>query len=169
MTAVACARTTPTGETSVHATCVCVGATGVLIRGDAGAGKSSLALRLIDRGAALVADDRVRLDSTQGELQASAPAALAGLLEVRGLGLCRLPDVAAGPVPVHLVVDLVAPGAAERVPAQHEIRIEGHKLAYLRLETGDPAAAEKVRMAVAALCTGRVALTLDLGRSEEQA
>jgi HPr kinase/phosphorylase len=60
---------------------------GVLLLGPPGSGKSDLALRLIDRGFALVADDRVDIDAGF----AAAPAALAGLIEVRGLGIVRLP------------------------------------------------------------------------------
>ncbi len=59
----------------------------MLLLGASGAGKSNLLLRLIDRGFVLVADDQVEIDGHS----ASAPAALAGLIEVRGLGILRLP------------------------------------------------------------------------------
>lgn len=105
---------------TIHATAVLVGARAVLIRGPAGSGKSSLALRLIQaveagmlRFARLVGDDRVSLEAENGVLLARPAAALAGLIEVRGVGLWRLPfePVAA----VGWVVDL---GAAdtERLP-----------------------------------------------------
>jgi len=71
----------------LHASCVARGGIGVLLLGPPGAGKSDIALRLIDRGFSLVADDRVDMD---GDC-ARAPMALAGLLEVRGLGILRLP------------------------------------------------------------------------------
>jgi HPr kinase/phosphorylase len=66
----------------------------VLLIGPSGSGKSDLLLRLIDRGFALVADDRVEVDG----LVASAPAGLSGLIEVRGLGILRLPCVASATV-----------------------------------------------------------------------
>lgn len=151
------------GETTHHATCVRLGAAGVLIRGASGAGKSSLALRLIDRGALLVADDRVCLEPTTEGLQASPPARLAGLLEVRGLGVCRLPPLATvASARVVLVVDLVGPGQAERCPVRSEVVLCGRSLAHLCLESGDPAAPEKVRIALAALCDRSVELIMEL-------
>src|SRR5262245_7740837 len=100
-------------EPSIHASAVLVGARAVLIRGPAGAGKSRLALALIDaaRGgqlafAALVGDDRVHLEAVHGRLLVRPAATLAGLVEVRGLGIRRLPIE---PVAVvGLVVDLAA-------------------------------------------------------------
>ena len=71
----------------LHPSCAARGTDGVLLVGPPGAGKSDLLLRLIDRGFELVADDQVEVDG----LQACAPLALAGLLEVRGLGILRLP------------------------------------------------------------------------------
>jgi serine kinase of HPr protein (carbohydrate metabolism regulator) len=106
---------------TVHGSAVLVGARAVLIRGPAGSGKSRLAFDLINAAASgvlsfarLVADDRVRLEACNGRLLARPPNALAGLLEIRGLGIRRLPyePVAA----VGLVVDL-ADSAAERLPA----------------------------------------------------
>ena len=71
----------------VHATCVALGEAVVLLLGASGAGKSDLALRLIDDGARLVADDRVALGVQSGRLVATAPAGLPRALEVRGMGL----------------------------------------------------------------------------------
>jgi len=83
---------------TIHATAVLVGARAVLIRGPAGAGKSSLALRLIqaaDAGivpfARLVGDDRVHLAAGHGRLLVRPASALAGLLEIRGLGIRSMP------------------------------------------------------------------------------
>ena len=90
----------------MHASAVSRQGAGVLLMGPPGAGKSDMVLRLTRHGFDMIADDQVRLDG----LWASAPAALAGLLEVRGLGVLRLPYVAAALV---LVVQL---GRGERLP-----------------------------------------------------
>ena len=70
----------------VHATCVAIGDRAVLLCGPSGSGKSDLALRLIDGGAQLVADDQVVLRAEGGRIVARAPEALAGRMEVRGIG-----------------------------------------------------------------------------------
>ena len=87
----------------IHGSCASREGAGVLIMGPAGAGKSDLVLRLIDRGFVLVADDRVDLE----EGVARPPQGLAGLLEIRGLGLLQLPYD--GSARLALVVDLGAP------------------------------------------------------------
>ncbi len=83
---------------TIHACAVLVGARALLIRGPAGAGKSRLALELIQAAACgrlafvrLIADDRVHVAAAHGRLIAHAPANLAGLLEIRGIGIRRLP------------------------------------------------------------------------------
>jgi serine kinase of HPr protein (carbohydrate metabolism regulator) len=114
---------------TVHASAVLTGARAVLIRGGAGAGKSKLALALIDAAqtgllafARLVGDDRVHLEPCHGRLLVMPAAALAGLIEVRGLGIRRL---AHEPVAVvGLVVDLEA-NDAERLPESSETVICG--------------------------------------------
>ena len=89
--------TLPERET-LHVTTVAIGARAVLITGPSGAGKSDLALRLIDRGAVLVSDDYTVLEHKEGKLIASAPATIAGKIEVRGLGILPMPHVASAPV-----------------------------------------------------------------------
>ncbi len=73
-----------------HGSCAARDGAGVLLVGGSGVGKSDLTLRLLNCGFQLVADDRVDVEDGM----ARAPAALAGLLEVRGLGLLRLPFLA---------------------------------------------------------------------------
>ena len=100
-----------------QASCVALAGRGVLIEGPPGSGKSTLALGLIDRGAALVGDDGVLLEPRAGRLWALPPPAIAGLLEIRNVGLARLAVVSA-PVAVVLRLDRAAPrhlDAAERV------------------------------------------------------
>ncbi len=105
---------------TVHASCVLLDEAGVLVRGPAGSGKSSLCLALLDRAglagrhAALVGDDRIRLVAHHGRLVARPHPALAGLIEIRGHGIRRL-VVPAEAALVRLVVDLV--DTAERMPA----------------------------------------------------
>lgn len=84
----------------MHGSCGALHGRAVLLLGRPGAGKSDLLLRLVDRGFALVADDQVIIDAGQ----ASPPASLAGLIEIRGLGLLRMVHVAS--VPLVLVVTL---------------------------------------------------------------
>lgn len=120
---------------TVHASAVLAGARAVLIRGPAGAGKSQLALALIAaaqagllRFARLVGDDRVRLEPHHGRLLVRPAAALAGLIEVRGLGIRRLDHE---PVAmVGLVVDLAA-SDADRLPPPRDTVIAGIKLPRL--------------------------------------
>ncbi|MCV6584191.1 MAG: HPr kinase/phosphatase C-terminal domain-containing protein [Marinibacterium sp.] len=72
-----------------HATAVAVAGRALLITGASGAGKSSLALRLMGLGAVLVSDDRVILHRDGDRILAHAPDAIRGLIEARGLGLLR--------------------------------------------------------------------------------
>ncbi len=138
----------PAPERQIHATCVALGRTGVLIRGPSGSGKSDLALRLIDRGAVLVADDRVVLRRDGGRISARAPATLAGLLEVRGLGLVRLGHrrrAALG-----LVVDLAAAAGIERLPRSATCSLLGLALPRIRLDPRQASAPAKLRLALSA-------------------
>lgn len=139
---------------SVHATCVALrhGRTwrAVLLRGPSGAGKSDLALRLIEAGARLVADDRTTLGRTGEAVMASTPAAIAGLIEVRGLGIRRL---ARGQLlaraPVVLLVDLVPPAAIERLPEPARETLLGVELPILKLAPFEASSCAKLRLAVA--------------------
>src|SRR4051794_206683 len=102
---------------TVHASAIVVGEKGVLIRGGSGSGKSSLVLAMLTRDLVptrLIADDRVVLTAENGRLQASVPDKLAGLLEVRGLGLLRRPFVS--PAQISLVVDLLPVAQCPRLP-----------------------------------------------------
>jgi HPr kinase/phosphorylase len=111
------------GEPSIilHASAVALAGRGVLILGGSGSGKSALALRLIATGARLVADDRVLIRGrSDGALIAAAPAAIAGLIEARFVGILRAPHVAEAPV--SLVVDLDA-AAEARLPQKRTIML----------------------------------------------
>ena len=103
---------------NIHASCVAIGQSGVLLLGKSGSGKSDLALRLIDEGAVLVADDRTILSLEKGALYARTPASIAGLMEVRGLGIIRFPIRAK--VRIALAVQLGR--ESTRLPAQRFYR-----------------------------------------------
>jgi HPr kinase/phosphorylase len=124
-------------RSTVHASAVLVGARAVLIRGPSGAGKSRLALALIAAAqtgllsfARLVADDRVELEACHGRLLARPPGALAGLIEVRGLEIRRMPHEPLAII--GSVVDLAA-ADAQRLPspAERETVIAGISLPRL--------------------------------------
>ena len=90
-------------ELLVNASCVSIGGRGLLITGEPGSGKSSLALALIDRGAVLIGDDGATLTLAGGRVVASPPPNIGGLIEVRNVGLISLPTTSA---PLALVVKL---------------------------------------------------------------
>jgi serine kinase of HPr protein (carbohydrate metabolism regulator) len=119
---------------------------GVLIEGPSGAGKSDLALRALDLGFRLVADDRVILWTCEGRLFGRAPAPLAGLLEVRGV------EVAAEPAVALCEVVLVAePGAPERLPEPETVDRLGLRLPRLVLSYEQASAPAKLGRALSAL------------------
>ena len=133
--------------TQVHqATCVAIKGRAVLIEGPPGSGKSSLALTLIDRGAVLVGDDGVTLEPRGGRLYASPPPNIAGLLEVRNLGLLEFATV--GDVPVALVVRLDA-GAERFIEAAERVELGGMELPLVRLWPDGAVLALKVELALA--------------------
>lgn len=135
------AMTAPT----IHASAVLVGAHAVLIRGAAGSGKSSLAFALIQAGETgalpfirLVGDDRVHIEAAHGRLTVRPAAALEGLIEVRGLGIRRVPFEPLAVV--GLVVDLGA-ADSERLPppANASTTVAGIPLPRLAVAAGtDP-------------------------------
>lgn len=129
-----------------HATCVDIDGAGVLLRGPSGSGKSDLALRLIDGGARLVADDRVELTSSGSQVVASAPAVLNGRIEVRGLGIVAVDSVPE--TSIELVVDLVEPAEVERLPAPTTTEVIGIRVTLVRLTPFEASATAKVREAL---------------------
>lgn len=132
----------------LHASCVALGGAGLLLLGAPGAGKSSLALRLMERGWSLVADDQVRLAATEQGLTASPPEGLAGCLEIRGLGLFHaLPH---GPAALALVARLAPSPAIPRLPAPGRWLALDRALPEFALDPIDPAAPEKATWALRA-------------------
>lgn len=121
-----------------------IGGQAVVIEGRSGAGKSDLALRLIDRGAELVSDDRTRVTRDGGVLTAHAPATLAGRIEVRGLGIAVVPHVASAPVA--LIVRLGE--ELERLPERRLRRVAGVDVRELVLDPFRASAPLKVEWAL---------------------
>lgn len=137
----------------IHGTCIALGARAVLLRGPSGSGKSDLAFRLIRGDASgetrLVADDQVALEERGGRLLARAPAALAGLLELRGLGLVAVPAIAEAPLA--LIVDLVPRDAVPRLPEARYEALREVRLPVLALDAFDGTAPLKLRLALETL------------------
>ncbi len=132
----------------IQASAVVIGGRALLIEGRAGSGKSSLALALIDRGAGLIGDDAVTLVRKGEHVIASPPPNIAGLLELRGIGLARLAP--APPAPVALILALGGP-APERLPAVPLPcrEIAGVAVPVLAFEPGTIAPAARAERALA--------------------
>lgn len=122
----------------MHGSCASRGGEAVLIVGPPGSGKSDLVVRLLARGFSLVADDQV--DVLDG--LASPPEALAGLLEVRGLGIVQL--TAVYPARLRLVVALGE--QPDRLP--HPARDPRFGLPLLHLDPTAASAPERVALAL---------------------
>ena len=126
----------------VHASCVAFEGMGVLLRGPSGSGKSDLALRAVEAGARLVADDLVALDLRGGHIWASPLPRAGGRLEVRGIGIVRLP--ALDGAPLVLIADLASP---ERLPEREFETLLRLPIRRIRLAPFEISAAIKLRLA----------------------
>ena len=129
-----------------QATCVAVAGRGLLLEGPPGAGKSGLALALIDRGAALVGDDGVALERRGDALWALPPPNTRDLIEVRNLGLLRFSALEA-PVALRLVLD---PDAPRYVEVAEPGEIEGVAIPWLAFDPRIAPAAFRAELALAA-------------------
>jgi HPr kinase/phosphorylase len=141
---------------NVHASCVVLGGKGVLILGESGAGKSDLALRLIDGGAKLVADDRCDLFVRGGKLCAAPPARIAGLLELRGVGIVALPH--AGSAVLTMAVRLTAKPPKTRLPKPGfyapPAPLKASRIPLIAVEGEAASAPARIRAALKAFSTG---------------
>jgi len=135
----------------VHATAVAIDGGAVLLRGPPGSGKSDLALRLIDGGARLIADDQTVLLRRDAHILVRAPATIAGLIEVRGVGVLRLDPL--DEVQLALIVDLVPAAEVERLPEPRFETILGLAIPLLALAPFEASAAAKLRIALRTLAT----------------
>jgi serine kinase of HPr protein (carbohydrate metabolism regulator) len=126
---------------------------GILLLGESGRGKSDLALRLIERGAKLVADDRVEIFTLDNRLCARAPKSLAGLIEVRGLGIVALPF--ATEARIALAVEAMdkaprLPQAEKYSPPPELLLKEDERPPLIRLAPFDASTPAKIALAAAA-------------------
>jgi serine kinase of HPr protein (carbohydrate metabolism regulator) len=130
---------------TVHASTVATDGRAVLITGPSGSGKSDLALRLLDRGFALVSDDQTVVKRRGDRLIACAPPAIAGKLEIRGIGIVEMETV--GDVPVALIVELT--GEIPRLPDDSRDRpILGVALPIVSIDAMTASAPSKVALAL---------------------
>jgi len=141
---------------NIHASCAIIGRAGVLILGESGSGKSDLMLRLMDEGARLVGDDRLELYVAKGRLSARAPKSIAGLMEVRGIGIVARPF--AKSAALALAVRL---GESERMPtaafyAPPEGLGKAKPVPLIVLDGAAASAPARVRLALKAFARGLV-------------
>jgi HPr kinase/phosphorylase len=132
--------------TLLHGTSVAIGGQGVLILGQPGAGKSDLALRLIDEGGALVADDQVLLSIRDGFVMASAPEPLQGFIEIRGIGIVSMNHVRE--TPLSIVVELQEKARIERMPEPETHDILGILLPLFRIDPAASSSPARIRAAL---------------------
>ena len=130
----------------LHGTCVEVEGLGVLLRGPTASGKSDLALRLIDRGALLIADDFTELSREKNDLIARAPKAIRDLLEVRGVGILKIGGTRQTKLGV--IFDLVTHQQVERQPEDRGEKILGIQIPLFNLVPIEASSAAKVRLVV---------------------
>ena len=128
----------------LNATCVAIENKGVLITGPAGAGKSDLALRLIDQGAQLIADDQTELRIEAAELIASAPAAIKGLFEMRHVGLIKMPRIASARIALYIELTLLHE-KLERLPDYEDMFLLDHPVRHLKLPAFAGSTPAKIR------------------------
>lgn len=141
----------------IRGTAIAFEGAGVLLRGGSGAGKSDLALRLIEAGARLIADDYTMLRVREGRLFAVAPPGIRGLLEVRGVGIIRL-VATEEPCPLVCAIDLVAAVDVPRFPEDARCTLLGIALPLFRLAPFEASAPAKVRLAVRIVTGGIIRL-----------
>ena len=139
----------------VHGTAIAIAGRAALLRGPSSSGKSDLALRclmqapsrLLPQTVELVSDDQVVIERADQQLLVRAPPAIRGLLEVRGLGIMRIPAIDSGYL--SLVVELVAPDKVERLPqTRRDVVVAGLPVPYLELSPFEMSAPLKLLLAL---------------------
>lgn len=138
----------------LHASAFAHQGAGCLLLGESGTGKSAAVAQALLLGAALIADDLVDVTNDAGGLIAAAPQALAGVLELCGLGLIR-PESAIRHHPLHLVITLTK-DAHERLPAPETYEILGVFLPHLRLSAAPHTPIASILLYLQAMRNGRI-------------
>lgn len=133
-----------TGATVRQATGVAISGRAILIEGPPGSGKTTLALTLIDRGATLIGDDAVALAAEDDRVTVGPPPTIAGLIEVRNVGLLSVPATTA---PLALVLRL-APDAPRYVEQAGTLQLLGRTIPLLWFDPTIPAAAIRAELAL---------------------
>lgn len=132
----------------IHGAAVRLDGKGVLLLGPSASGKSDLALRLIDAGASLIADDQVRLEVRNDRLHAGPHDRLKGLINLRGIGILRLPFEEGL---LDLAVDLISPeGLSDPLPPPKTASWLGVDLPKISLDPNAASAVARVRLVLAA-------------------
>ena len=130
---------------TLHASTVASSGRAVLITGPSGSGKSDLALRLLDRGFTLVSDDQTIVKRSGDRLVATAPATIAGKLEIRGIGIVEMERV--DEVPVALLVELTSD--IQRLPNDSRSRpFLGVSIPLISIDAMTASAPSKVALAL---------------------
>ena len=136
-----------TGQEQIHGTAIALNGRGVLLLGKPGSGKSDLALRLIDRGALLIADDQVCLRREDDTLLLFGPAILSARIELRGVGLLSAPHLAAAPMMMAALCDQ----PVERLPHAEYRQWLGLRRPVIRLAPFEGSAPIKLEWALRGL------------------
>ena len=131
---------------NIHASCVDINGNGILILGKSGCGKSDLALRLINEGAALVSDDRCEVYSENQNLIATAPKEIKNLLEIRGIGIVKLKTKSK--TRIKLVINLKTLEEIERMPKLKTINICNIDIKEFSIYPFEASATAKVKSAL---------------------
>lgn len=132
---------------NIYATCLELNHKGILLIGPSGSGKSDLALRLIkEKQAILISDDRINIEIVSGAIIASCPQTIQGLLEVRGIGIVKMPHKEQ--TKISLVIELTNNlEEIERLPQDETITLLGIEIKKIRLYPFELSAVHKVALA----------------------
>ena len=131
---------------NIHATCVALNNKGILLTGKSGAGKSDLALRLIEQvGAELVSDDITIISNKNNELYARSPESIKGLIEVRGIGIINKKYIKE--TSIKLIVELVEDfKLIERLPEKEYEEKEGIKVRKIMIYPFENSSVYKIKV-----------------------